>query len=216
LESPVNNIIKQLRTYILNKNLKSGDKIPPERKLAEELEVSRRNLRDAIRKMEFYGLLKTHPQSGTRVKGKGVIALEGIAIDILDFEKEDFESIIETRNLLEIKCTGLAALKRTEEDIQLILEAKHNFEKTFLKEESAEHEDLLFHFQIAEISGNSILKLLLKIITPDILKNSLWKNRLNQKSKEQIIKEHQEIVDQIISQNVKESKNAMRNHLKGL
>ena len=87
----VEEVVEKIRKMITAGILKPGSKLPAERKLAEELNVSRRTLKNAIQKLEFYGLVKTLPQSGTRVQGKGIIALEGLAIDILDFEKEDLK-----------------------------------------------------------------------------------------------------------------------------
>lgn len=215
VESPVDKVIQQIRTLIASGELKPGDTLPSERKLAETLDVSRQIIRDSIKKLEFYGLVKTHPQSGTEIKGKGLIALEGLIIDVLDFEEADFESIIEFRNLLEIKSAGLAAEKRTEEHVKLIKKAQLAYEKKIKKGESGENEDLNFHLQIAEISGNSVLKLMMRIIAPDILKNSSWRKRKIPKHHDDIIEEHKEIVNQIISKNPKASKNAMRKHLRG-
>jgi len=61
-ETPVDKIILQIRTLITSGQIKSGDKLPSERKLAEKLGVGRTHVRDAIRKLEFYGILKTLPQ----------------------------------------------------------------------------------------------------------------------------------------------------------
>lgn len=216
IESPVDKVIQQIRTLIASGELKPGDTLPPERKLAETLDVSRQIVRDSIKKLEFYGLVKTHPQSGTKIRGKGLIALEGLIIDILDFEKADFESLIEFRNLLEIKCAGLAAEKRTENQVNLIKKAQLEYENKIQNGESGENEDLNFHLQIAEISGNSVLKLMMRIITPDILKNSNLRNRKTPKSRKDIIVEHKEIVNQINLKNPKGSKNAMRKHLRDL
>ena len=78
IESPVDKIIRQIRELITSGQLNPGDKLPPERKLAERLGVGRSNVRDAIKKLEFYGILKTVPQSGTIVAGMGITALETI------------------------------------------------------------------------------------------------------------------------------------------
>ena len=72
-----NEIISKIRDLINFKNLEPGDKLPSERMLAEKFGVSRGNLREAIQKLEFYGLLKSRPQSGTFVANIGVIALNG-------------------------------------------------------------------------------------------------------------------------------------------
>ncbi len=60
--------------------------------LSEKFGVSRGNVRDAIQKLEFYGLLKSIPQSGTFVANIGVIAMNGMIDDILQLEKPDFKS----------------------------------------------------------------------------------------------------------------------------
>lgn len=96
----MNKVVQKIRTLITSGELKPSHTLPPERKLPETLKRSRLIIRDSIKKLEFYGLVKTHPQSGTKIKGKGLIALEGLKIDALDFEEADFESIIEFRNII--------------------------------------------------------------------------------------------------------------------
>lgn len=215
LVSPVDSVVHQIRSLIINGELNPGDNLPSERKLAEKLGVGRLTIRDAIKKLEVYGLVKTHPQSGTIIKGKGILALEGIIVDILDFEEADFESIVAIRNLLEIKSAGLAALKRTDNDIRLINDALKAHESKINQGLPAEKEDFLLHFQIAEVSGNSVLKLLMRIITPDILKTITPSHENKAERIKNILHEHREIVSQIEAQNAKEAKNAMRKHLRG-
>ena len=76
------NIISKIKDLINFKNLEPGDKLPSERMLSEKFEVSRGNVREAIQKLEFYGLLKSIPQSGTFVANIGVIAMNGMIDDI--------------------------------------------------------------------------------------------------------------------------------------
>src|SRR5690348_1425807 len=60
-------IVSQLRGLILRGEYAVGDKLPPERKLAEELGVNRASLREAIKSLEHMGLVKTRQGDGTRV-----------------------------------------------------------------------------------------------------------------------------------------------------
>src|SRR5688572_6182749 len=60
-------IVRQLRGLILRGEYAVGDKLPPERKLAEELGVNRASLREAIKALEQLGLVKTRQGDGTRV-----------------------------------------------------------------------------------------------------------------------------------------------------
>ena len=166
IQSPIEIIMNQIKGLITSGQLKPGDKLPPERKLAEKLGVGRSHVREAIRKLEFYGILKTVPQSGTMVAGIGITALEGLITDVLKLENSDFASLVETRVILEQQTAYLAAERRTNEDINNIQKALDAYVKKVEEGKLAVEEDLMFHLAIAEASKNSVLKSLMLIITP--------------------------------------------------
>ena len=211
-----NEIISQIRDLINFKNLEPGDKLPSERSLSEKIGVSRSNIREAIQKLEFYGLLKSIPQSGTFVADLGVTALNGIVDDILSLEDPDFKALVETRILLELKSAGLAALRRTDEDLLLIKASLEAYEEKVSKGENAIQEDLLFHLSIARASGNSSLNKLMLMITPGIIIN-FEKYHVCDKDKALTgIKEHRAIYDAIVSQNSGEAKETLKIHFNEL
>ena len=78
-----NVIISNIRDLINYKNLEPGDKLPSERMLSEKFGVSRSSVREAIQKLEFYGILNSKPQSGTFIANIGQIAMNGMISDIL-------------------------------------------------------------------------------------------------------------------------------------
>jgi DNA-binding transcriptional regulator YhcF (GntR family) len=84
-------IISKIRDLINFKNLEPGEKLPSERMMSEKFGVSRSNVREAIQKLELYGLLKSIPQSGTFIANIGIIALNGMIDDILRLEEQDFK-----------------------------------------------------------------------------------------------------------------------------
>mgnify|MGYP000432995513 FL=1 len=85
-----NGIILQIRDLINYKNLEPGDKLPAERVLCEKFGVSRTSVREAIQKLEFYGILHSKPQSGTFIADIGQIAMNGMIDDITSLEDQDF------------------------------------------------------------------------------------------------------------------------------
>ena len=214
IESPVDKIIRQIRELITSGQLNPGDRLPPERKLAERLGVGRSNVRDAIKKLEFYGILKTLPQSGTIVAGIGIAALEGLITDALKIENNDFASLVETRVLLETESAKLAAIRRTQEDILSIQQALEAYAKKVLRKEQAVEEDLMFHLKIAEASKNTVLKSLMLIITPDIINNFIRLDVCKDNHIRDVLNEHEIIVKHIIDQNPEAAGMAMRVHLK--
>ncbi len=214
VESPVDKIIRQIRSLITSGQVQSGDRLPPERKLAEKLGVSRSHVRDAIRKLEFYGILRTLPQSGTVVAGIGITALEGLITDVLKIEESDFSSLVETRVILETQAAKLAAERRTPQDIVEIEKALNAYEQKVKKGLTAVEEDLMFHLKIAEASKNGVLKSLMLIITPDIVNYFIqYKVCDDDPNDNKVLKEHRAIVQHIINGDGKAARNAMAGHL---
>lgn len=213
-ETPSEKIIKQIRSLISSGQLKAGDRLPSERKLAEKLNVSRGHVREAIQKLEFYGILKTLPQSGTEVAGIGLIALEGLISDVLKLEKSDFASLVETRVILETNAAKLAAKRRTDQDISGIEKALRAYEQKIKNMENAVEEDLLFHLKIAEASKNSVLNSLMLIITPDIVHNFIKYKVCDDQTEHKALKEHHKILECIIKKDSEGAGRMMREHLK--
>lgn len=169
LKKPADIIIRQIRDLVSSGVLKSGDRLPSERALVGRFGVGRGHIREAIKRLEFYGILKTLPQSGTIVASLGVKALEGLISNVLNLEKEDFESLMETRGFLEIHAARLAAMRATEADVQELAQAHDEFRRQVELENPGLEEDLMFHLKIAECSKNSVLRSLISLITPDII-----------------------------------------------
>ncbi len=213
IESPIEKIMRQIRELISSGHLKPGDKLPPERKLAEKLGVGRSHVREAIRKMEFYGILKTLPQSGTMVAGMGITALEGLITDVLKMDNSDFAALVETRVILEKQTAYLAAERRTDEDITNISKALDAYIEKVEEGEQAIEEDLVFHLAIAEASKNSVLKSLMLIITPDIIHNFNKLDICKDGNISKALEEHKLILEHIVNQSPQLSSEAMSTHL---
>jgi GntR family transcriptional repressor for pyruvate dehydrogenase complex len=209
-------VIAKIRNLINHKNLEPGDKLPSERMLSEKFEVTRSTIREAIQRLEFYGLLKSIPQSGTFVAHIGVIALNGMIDDILELEKPDFKSLVETRILLELKTVRLAALRRTDDDLKKMQEALTAYTNKVLNGEDAVQEDLLFHLAIAKASGNVTMNTFMLVITPEIITNFEKYHVCDSGMAQTGIEEHQKIYNAIEQQKPQEAKAMMKEHFKAL
>ena len=209
-------IISKIRDLMNFKNLEPGDKLPSERMLAEKFDVSRSNLREAIQKLEFYGLLESKPQSGTFVADIGQVAMNGMIEDILRLEEPDFKSLVETRILLELKTVRLAAQRRTKEDLKQMKMALEAYSEKVNNGEDAVQEDLLFHLAIAKASGNSTMNTFMLIITPEIITNFEKYHVCDKGMAFKGIEEHQEVFDAIKDQNPQLAKEKMKIHFKTL
>lgn len=209
-------VISKIRDLINHKNLEPGDKLPSERMLSEKLQVSRSVVREAIQKLEFYGLLKSIPQSGTFVANIGVIALNGMIDDILRLDKPDFKSLVETRILLELKSVRLAALRSTDDDLAHMKATLDAYSVKVRNNEDAVQEDLLFHLAIAKASGNSTMNTFMLTITPEIITNFEKYHVCDDDQALLGIKEHEDIYEAIKLKKPKLAKEKMKIHFKAL
>lgn len=213
IENPVDLIISQIRDLISSGAVVPGEKLPPERKLAAHLGVSRSQIREAINKLQIYGIVTVQPQSGTIVNGIGILALDGLLSDLLKLEKPDFKSLVDTRILLEKEAARLAALNRTADDLIQIEDALKDYKQKLLITDEAVQEDLHFHLKIANASKNNVLKSLMMIITPDIVNHFIEYKVCNVDNVNRTIEEHQVILDMITDQDDQGAVNAMEAHL---
>ena len=211
-----NKIISQIGELINYKNLEPGEKLPSERMLSEKFGVSRSNVREAIQKLEFYGILKSIPQSGTFVANIGVVAMNGMIKDILELETPDFKALVETRILLELKTARLAAMRRTDEDLEKIEEALNAYANKVMNGEDAVQEDLLFHLAIAKACGNSSMNTFMLIITPEIITNFEKYHVCDDNQAVIGIDEHRAIFEAIKAQNPSLANQKMKEHFKML
>lgn len=209
-------IISNIRDLINYKNMEPGEKLPSERMMSEKFGVSRSNVREAIQKLELYGLLKSIPQSGTFIANIGIVALNGMIDDILRLEEQDFKSLVETRILLELKTARMAANRRTEEDLEKMKEALDAYTEKVLNGEDAVQEDLLFHLAIAKAARNSTINTFMLIITPEIITNFEKYHVCDTSLAQEGIKEHLAIFEAIKEQNPQKAKQKMKDHFKVL
>src|SRR5216683_1596458 len=136
-------IVRQVKRLIAEGKLKSGDRLPPERDLAEKFMVSRTAVREALRAGE-----------GAFVRDVSVESLiESLALVILP-HREAVKELFEARRLLEPAIAGLAAGRATREEIaemERILEEQH---KEVLQGRTGVVQDTALHSAIAHSAHN--------------------------------------------------------------
>ncbi len=147
-------IVRQVKQMISEGRLKSGDRLPPERDLAEKFVVSRTSVREALRALESLGLIEIRPGEGTFVREVSVEALIAPLALVMTSQREAIHELFEARRLLEPALAALAASRATPEEIQemeRILEAQ-------AKEVAAGHtgfaQDAQFHAAIGAAAHN--------------------------------------------------------------
>ena len=153
--SLVEQVTSEIEVLIQQNHWKIGQKLPPEKDLMEQFDVSRNTLREAIRALVHVGLLTTKQGSGTVVTSASTFE----AVLSEHIAQQSLLQILEVRIALETEAAYLAAERRTEDDIhkmETIVEACQEAYDTNNKERFLEA-DFALHQVIVEASDNSIL-----------------------------------------------------------
>ena len=189
---------EKLRDSILDGSLQPGE-IYNEKNLAEELGISRTPVREALLELSAQGLVTFLPRRG---------------IIIRHFTKRDIEEVFELRNVIE-----LAVVERVADNYQ-----KYDFkklQKTIEKQKSTIenqnyidflHVDRIFHISLCEMYGNRRLIAIMENIR-DLIQIMGSEALKDPKRMEEVIDEHQKVLD-FISKGLKlEAREAMEYHL---
>lgn len=214
VKRPSDMILEQIRNLIRIGVLKPGQRLPSERVLCDRFGVGRGHVREALRKLEFYGIVKTLPQSGTVVESIGVKALDGLISNVLGIDgRTDYKTLYEVRDALELQAARLAAERasaKTIGEIEGALEAHRNAVDAG---GSGLDEDAMFHIKIAEASGNILMRTLISLMAPDIIKVSEAHDTCREGRADEAKEEHLRIVEAIRKRAPEEAANAMARHI---
>tara|TARA_R110001583_G_scaffold10698_4_gene49078 strand:+ start:12435 stop:13184 length:750 start_codon:yes stop_codon:yes gene_type:complete len=163
----------RIESMILDGSLELGEKLPAERELAKQFDVSRPSLREAIQRLESKGLLTRRQGGGTYVKEALRQKLTDPLFELLDTHPESQYDLLEFRHALEGFSAYYAALRGTAEDFDKI---KACFEAIEIaqKDNNLELEIqsvALFYLAVIEASRNVVFLHLARGIKPLLEKN---------------------------------------------
>lgn len=207
-------VLKHIKELISSGRLLPGERLPAERRLATQLNVSRARVRMAFQKLELFGIVKTYPQSGTVMVQEQMQVLESLISDALKIEPYDFQSLVYVRVLLEIEAVKLCARNRTEEDLENIEHALVECEKYF-NTDLRVNKDFAYHQAIARAGHNPVIASMLLIITPDVLRN-YQRYKVCSVPSEEVFLEHRELLRFIKEKDAKGAEQALIKHFGAL
>ncbi|GGZ10024.1 MULTISPECIES: pyruvate dehydrogenase complex transcriptional repressor PdhR [Shewanella] len=163
-------IMNQLEQMILEGSLKPGQKLPPERELALQFEVSRPSLREAIQKLEAKGLLLRRQGGGTYVKQQLWQSMADPIVELMQNDRESQYDLLEFRHATEGMMAYFAALRGTDTDMQNLQDCIMRVEKsTGIIEQASAIVD--FYRTVAEASHNMAMLHLVLSLTSVLHKN---------------------------------------------
>lgn len=157
-------VIEQLKHAFLVGHFKAGDKLPPERELASEFQVSRVAVREALRALETSGFvtIRQGATGGAYVTDLTFETLANAFLDLFLAEKISVPELHQVRCLIEPEIARLAATAVTPDYARRLVEALEA-EEIPAKSLSEDFEaKTMVHFLLAEMCGNRLLEALVK------------------------------------------------------
>ena len=206
-----------LARMIAEGQFKIGDKLPPEKHITQKHGVSRTVVREAISQLQSHGLVETRHGIGTFVIRQAADQIDAQA----DRTLSDVLAVIELRMGIEVDAAGLAALRRTDEQLARMREALTRLEMPAVTAADAAAADFDFHQQIALATDNRYFA----EITEHLGLTLIPRTRLNSAAiagtaaaayRLTLRQEHHAIYATIANQDVDGAKAAMGRHLSNI
>nr|WP_328515395.1 GntR family transcriptional regulator [Halobacillus yeomjeoni] len=145
-------MLYQLKSYIEKNKLKSGDKLPSERELSEQLNVGRSSIREALRAMELLGLIETRRGEGTFMKAYRPYYMVELLSNFLLNESRTKSELLTAKHMLEKEALFLLAGTLSENQLCRVSQILNIHEK-----KQKHHE--VFHYLFELCNQNLLLSM---------------------------------------------------------
>ncbi|MFZ5816891.1 MAG: FadR/GntR family transcriptional regulator [Bacillota bacterium] len=192
--------------------LRPGDKLPSERELQEQLQVSRAVLREALRMLEAKGLIVGSQGKGRYLRAVTASGDQAGAASWTRLEQVSLSDIYEIRLLIEPAGAGWAAVRRTDADLaqmRTLLDRMRQSQRLW------HEEDFPFHLAVAAASQNQMAVRILRMQYDLMNKYSqnVYRRLLEEESMDQWVREHEQIVEAIAARDQARAAEWMHQHI---
>ncbi|MGF7145583.1 DNA-binding FadR family transcriptional regulator [Anaerotaenia torta] len=157
--------VTELETMILSGKLKIGEKLPPERVLAEQMQVSRAVVNGGIAELSRKGFLKVKPRSGVFVMDYRRYGTVETLLSIMNYNgghlrRDEIRSILEIKMIVDKLAVELSVDRHTEEDITSLERYLDKMRRLNDNQEKAADAAFSFYHELAMTSRNTLLPLI--------------------------------------------------------
>ena len=192
-------IQEQLKLYIIENEMKSGDPFPTEYDLAEKLGISRTAIREALKKLETLGIIEVRPGVGRFIREFNFETIFKSLPYNLEMDIKNFQEVLEVRFCLESWFIAKDINKFTKENIAEFKEILKKLEFQVLnnlEEKESVETHSQFHCALYKNSDNSLLINLIKIFS-SIQRNLVLLHRYKTKDRNLFIRQHKLLLEAI-------------------
>ena len=205
-------IVQQFHSMIRQGTLSHGDRLASERKLAEQFQVSRSSVREAIRSLELQGLVISKRGSGTFISTENADSVLALMAASLNTGGEALRDIFEMRRVLEPAIAALAAERATDGDVGQMAAILEEQQRQIDAGETGVEADTAFHFALAAATHNSALNKVVSAVE-DILQRSRDQSLQEPGRPQRSLESHRQILEMISNKDRTGAQQAMSHHL---
>jgi GntR family transcriptional regulator, transcriptional repressor for pyruvate dehydrogenase complex len=213
-------VLQQVEEQILRGRLRPGDRLPPERQLAETLGVSRSAVREALRVLESMGVVSASagsgPSAGSIIVGEGTPALGTLLRLHLALSSYTQREVTEVRIQLERWAAREAATRAEGDTLQELHDIVAQMRTPDMSPDRFNELDTAFHVAIAAISGNSLLATLMQALR-DAVHREMVRVFSTLRDAESVMArlcvEHQAILDAIVASDGERAATLVQQHI---
>lgn len=203
-------VVDRIRAHVVESGLRTGDKLPSERDLAERLGVSRTSVKQAIVVLEVQGLLDVRHGGGTYLR-RDNLDVEPVAE--LVARRRRLPDVLEAREALETKLAELAATRRTPTDLDAIDAALEFMADEVARGDSGAEGDRRFHAAVTAAAYSSLLAEFMRSIA-DAVAESRHESLRQPGRPPRSLSQHRRIAEAIRAGDPKAAAAAMRRHVR--
>jgi GntR family transcriptional regulator, transcriptional repressor for pyruvate dehydrogenase complex len=209
-------VVRQVRSAIEGGELRPGDRLPPERELAERLGLSRVTVRDALRALEATGLvaIRVGAHGGAFVSVPRPEHLQQGLENLLMMSALTHEQVTETRLLFELGAIDLICERATTEDIADLEEICDRSEAALAADRFDVSLSAEFHARLAHCTHNPAVGLITEAFQQPILASLQSAKVIAPHMGDPGVVEHREIVSAIASGDIERARSVMGDHLR--
>jgi len=205
-------LMEQLRAFIVEAGMVEGQRLPPERELAERLGVSRASVRQAIVALEVQGVVEVRHGEGAFLR-VGELNTMPLA-DLMEIKRR-LPDILDAREAIEVKLAALAAQRHTDNDIAACTSALTKMQQEIAAGQLGEGGDQEFHQSVVRAANSPLLERMYEILLSDIATSR--RESLGQVGRPpESLKQHRRIFQAIQDGDALAAAEAMRDHLKAV
>lgn len=208
-------VIEQIKDMIASGKLKKGDKLPPERDLVEQLQVSRASIREAIRALQIIGLIECRQGGGNYISENFEDSLfEPLSIMFV-LQNGKPEEILELRKIVEVETAALAAEKITDSELKEIKDIIDHLEESSDEDLNAKLDKEL-HYKIASASNNILVVSVLAAVSSlvdSFIKDARKIILIEKENKDILMQQHEDLYKALYDHNKGKAAEVMRKHL---